>query len=302
MDIIAFSIMISEESITYIYIKKLIIMIYCGIKDCTKCVTSIENRLIFDAIDSGLHESFELDSWMLLFVLEGQTHICINNTESFDVIAKQMILLPLKSFVTISAQTDVKLLKCTFYNSSDFNIDTYIDGIQHTATKIKDDNCILSVNKQMSMFLSFLLNLGEKGLQCTELNRLLTDELFILLRAYYSSDDLASLFNKAIAQSFDFKSFVLKNYKDKDIQSLADACHMSIATFNRRFRENFGESALQWINKRKAEMIFKDLRQTRKSLIEIADENNFSSTSYLTTFCKKYFNNTPEKIRSWVSV
>lgn len=273
-------------------------MIYCGIKECSKCILSIENKLVLDVINSGMNESFELDGWMLLFVLKGQTCVCINRTEIIQLDSNQMILIPVNSQVSLSALTDLELIKCTFFNSSEFNVDSYMEGLNSVATKIEQGISVLSVNEQMAIFLSFIKNLGEKGLQCAEMNRLLTEELFILLRANYSANELASLFSHAMARSFDFKSFVLKHYKGMDIQSLADACHMSIATFNRRFRENFGESALQWINKRKAETIFKDLRQTRKSLVEIADENRFSSTSYLTVFCKKYFNNTPEQIRS----
>ncbi|MGL4780956.1 MAG: helix-turn-helix transcriptional regulator [Bacteroidales bacterium] len=274
-------------------------MIYCGINECTKSVISIENKLVLDVINSGMYESFELDNWMLLFVLNGQTKICLDQAKFIELKTSQMVLLPVNSFVTISALSDIQVIKCSFYNSSDFKIGNYIEGLSSSVQKIEADIPVLSINEPMSLFLSFITGLGDRGINCPELNRLLIDELFILLRAYYSANDLALLFSKVIAQSFDFKSFIIRNYKGKDIQSLAEACNMSIATFNRRFRENFGESALQWINKRKAETIFNDLRQTRKSLIEIADEHQFSSTSYLTTFCKKYFNNTPEQIRSW---
>ncbi|MGL5636125.1 MAG: helix-turn-helix transcriptional regulator [Bacteroidales bacterium] len=245
-----------------------------------------------------MHEDFELDNWMLLFILKGHAHICLNNNKQIELNTSQVILLPVNSLVTISALSDIQMIKCSFYNSLDFKIGNYIEGLRAYVSPAEAEMPILSINEPLAMFLSFILCLGDKGLNCSELNRLLTDELFILLKAYYSVNDLALLFSNAISQSFDFKSFILKNYKGKDVQSLAEACNMSIATFNRRFRENFGESALQWINKRKAETIYNDLRQTRKSLIEIADEHQFSSTSYLTTFCKKYFNNTPEQIRS----
>lgn len=45
-----------------------------------------------------------------------------------------------------------------------------------------------------------------------------------------------------------FKDFVLANYKQvKDVKDFAEKAHLSLSTFNRRFRENFNASAHQWL-------------------------------------------------------
>ena len=74
-----------------------------------------------------------------------------------------------------------------------------------------------------------------------------------------------------------------------DVKNFALQANMSQSTFNRRFKETFNETAKNWLLLRKQEFVKRDVALSNLSFSEIAEKYKFSSTSYLVTFCKKYF-------------
>lgn len=119
-----------------------------------------------------------------------------------------------------------------------------------------------------------------------------------MLRAYYTKEELACFFYPLLGKDMGFKDFVLSNYLAiADIPEFARQLNLSIDTFKRRFKEAFGESAHKWITLRKSELIYRDLVVSEKTFTEITTEYGFSSQAYLCTFCKKYFDKSPQELR-----
>ena len=120
----------------------------------------------------------------------------------------------------------------------------------------------------------------------------------LMLRAYYTKDELAHLFYPALSVDLDIKDFALSNYnKVKDVKEFASLAKMSPVTFNRRFKKVFGVSVAQWLEKQKSKDILQEIEQTNKTFAEIADSFNFSSPAYFVTFCKRHFSKTPKELR-----
>lgn len=95
-----------------------------------------------------------------------------------------------------------------------------------------------------------------------------------------------------------FKDFVLANYKQvKDVKDFAEKAHLSLSTFNRRFRENFNASAHQWLVSKKVESVRRDILMSNLTFSEIADKYNFSSPNYLATFCHQHCGMSPNEMR-----
>lgn len=120
-----------------------------------------------------------------------------------------------------------------------------------------------------------------------------------MFRGYYTKEDLAHFFYPVLSANWDINSFVLNHYKKvNDVSELANMAHLSLVTFNRHFKKAFGETAARWLEKRRAEDLLREIRLTKKSFTEIALEFRFSSSAYLTTFCKRHFGKTPKELRS----
>lgn len=120
----------------------------------------------------------------------------------------------------------------------------------------------------------------------------------ILLRGYYSLEDLYILLKSVIGSSDNFKDFVLENYQHvNDVSDFALLAHMSVRNFQRKFKEEFKWPVREWLNERRAERILRDIRNTDKSIAEIATSYGFATESYFTVFCKQYFGMTPSELR-----
>ena len=92
--------------------------------------------------------------------------------------------------------------------------------------------------------------------------------------------------------------FVLENYQHvNDVSDFALLAHMSVRNFQRKFKEEFKWPVREWLNERRAERILRDIRNTDKSIAEIATSYGFATASYFTVFCKQYFGMTPSELR-----
>ena len=163
--------------------------------------------------------------------------------------------------------------------------------IQHKYT-------VLLIRERIMQFIDSLILCLNDGLGCRHFHQLKQKELALLFRGYYNKEELAHFFYPILSENMDFKELVLANYTyAKDMESIAERMNLSPTTFNRRFKKNFGESFAQWQEKRKADDILREIRMTDKTFSEIANEYNFSSPAYFTTFCKRNFGKSPTEIR-----
>lgn len=138
----------------------------------------------------------------------------------------------------------------------------------------------------------------DDGLNCIHFHKVKQEELCILLRGYHTPEELYALLHHVVGYSDNFKDFVFQYYQDVcNVQDFADLAHMSVRSFQRKFKEEFKRPVHEWLQERRAERILHDLRNTNKSVAEIAIDHGFSASSYLITFCKRYFGQTPLSLR-----
>lgn len=162
----------------------------------------------------------------------------------------------------------------------------------------KPDLYFLDINERVRSYLSYLDVCISDGLKCTFFLKLKMQELFFLLRAYYTKEDLLRFFYLLLSNDISFSDFVIQNhYKVKNVQELAEMSHYSLSGFQKRFKKAFGVSPYQWMKDERSKAIFHQINSTAKSFKEISDEYGFSSPSHFNDFCKTHFGTTPGKIR-----
>ena len=170
-------------------------------------------------------------------------------------------------------------------------------------TNFTYDFNLLKINKQVKSFLSAMDFYLNEGIDCSHFHELKRKELFFLFRAYYSDGELISFFFPVIGQNSEFKLFILNNHlKVANINDFAKLACCSLSTFNRKFKENFGITAYQWLLNQKAKYIYNEIVYNASSFQEIAFENGFSSQAHFNHFCKSFYGKTPGKIRKDKSI
>lgn len=209
-----------------------------------------------------------------------------------------MFLLPQNIYVEAEALSDCTLVSCcigrdmTMYNRLFTQLCIYLPQ-NH-----RYNYCPLQISSVISDYFNLLVKSLKEEITNVYYHQIKREELFIYLHRFYSKNLLAQFFYPVLSTVPKFRDFVTLNFrKYNNLSNFAEAANMSLSTFCRKFKKEFGMPALRWINLHKAEDVYNDLIDSDLTLTDLADKYGFSSTSYLTTFCKKYLGKLPHEIR-----
>lgn len=156
----------------------------------------------------------------------------------------------------------------------------------------------LEINRPLRLFLEGLNEIAQGGLNCRYYFDIKAKELFILLKAYYTREQLRDFFSLILSPDTVFSEHIRANHhKYKAVKELAWSMNMTQKAFSKKFTKVFGESAMSWMRKEKALSVYSELYAGRETIAQIADKYKFSSQSHLNKFCKGEFGKNPGEIR-----
>lgn len=248
----------------------------------------------------GMRQIVDTDESLIIFVLEGEVKVSADGHNDVLHRAGYISLQPRNSSSYIQVQQPCTFI--SFHSPHDItlcdrfsvqSLPRYIpEGFHYRFT-------LLPIRQRLAEYATGLRHCLEDGLGCVHFLEMKMQELFILLRAYYNREELATFFYPLIGKNRDFQDFVYEHYRQVDsLNEFAALANTSVDTFKRRFKETFGEPAHKWITGRKAEHVYRDIALGILSFADIAEKYRFSSVSYLTTFCKKHLGKTPQQLRN----
>lgn len=240
----------------------------------------------------------------IYFVLEGELKFKINKQPVVQKVkAGNFIMVPCNSYMIASVGPGSYYVICEFAEKEPFCPNYSLVDLMHDCEDLAavpaDSSAVLPVKDPIEMFLKSVLMALDEGMQCAHYHNIKKEELFILLCACYTREELCSMFRQLFAYDEDFVQSVLRKYDEgaTDAEQLAALLHMPLTSFQRKFKKYFKTSVKQWSLDRKAERMLKDIRQSNLSMSELSEKYQFSSLSYFSNFCKHYFGKTPSDLR-----
>lgn len=243
-----------------------------------------------------------MENSALVFVLKGSVSISTGIYINEVIMAGNMFFIPNGDGIHKKGMADSVLLYCYLKNSmalcNEFSLRQLSQYIHLTPENLAGGGfATLPIADLLVKELVVTTETMETNLLCHHFLEVKRDIFLLMLRGFYSKEELAYLFKPVLSEDFDFKKLILRNYiQGANVQTLIDLSGLSTATFNRKFRNAFGMSAGQWLISKKKENILKDLLMTGLTLKEIAQKHNFTS-NYLINFCKTHFGSTPLELR-----
>lgn len=234
----------------------------------------------------------------LLIFLEGSCWIDNSSFARQNFSAGQMVLVCQHSNYTGYANENLKLLVMFFddimVGGDKFSLCNYIP---EKAAIQEYDFRPTQIHGQIQKFFGNLVYLLQSGLDCTHLHEIKHEELFIYLRWFYTKEELAYLFYEIIGRSLDFRKAIYQNYdKVTNVTELIRRLNMSRQLFFRRFREEFGMTAYQWILKHRREQIIRAIADTDVRIDDLYERFGYTSREGFHNFCKKEFGCTPKQL------
>jgi len=251
------------------------------------------------------NESLILESerHKILFVMKGSMRL-EHSLESFDPASKgKIMLLPAGYQFTLTTLENSSIL--FFYlEFFDISSESFPLGrlLKKENKKINPEDItrtiFLPIKRGMWIYLNGIEALLTYDIDCEKLFRIKLEELYFLFEIFYNRKDLISFFNPLLNPQTEFARFVLANHwKARNINELAAMANYSTSGFEKRFRNTFGVTAGKWMKQQKAQVIYRDINSSEKTLKSISYDYGFSSPSHFNDFCKAQFGLTPGKIR-----
>ncbi|MGL5771921.1 MAG: helix-turn-helix domain-containing protein [Bacteroidales bacterium] len=155
----------------------------------------------------------------------------------------------------------------------------------------------LEIKKPLHSFIRFMLETLNEEIWDHYYFRIKHKEFFILLRSFYGSAEVQSLFYPLITQNIDFKSLIMDTYqKDSDLNALIKASCLSRSIFMKVFKKEFGITAYQWIMKQRCKRIIYYASLPGATIKDVMYKVDFDSPSHFNRFCRKHFNCTPKEL------
>jgi AraC-like DNA-binding protein len=249
-------------------------------------------------LDVGAGLQFEDISYNYLgFVLEGEQVVSYNEFKDRHLQAGDMILIPSMAKFKGLPLSKGRMLICMFdlpKNICDkFNLHSYWPLCKEIGYDFRPAKIV----PQMATFLESMVYYLQQGVNCEHFHEMKQQEMMLILRWFYTKEQIAELFWPMIGNSLDFKALILENHnKVTNVSELAELAHMSRSSFDEAFKKEFCVPAGKWLLQRKAQHVLHRMSEPGVTLSDIMIKFDFSSPSQLTRFCKQHFGRTPSEI------
>jgi AraC-like DNA-binding protein len=244
---------------------------------------------------------------MLFFVLEGVISASCGFAENRLIEEERFFLIPPGAPYSFHFQEETKLYCCHLTEDILLCRKGKPELLSEMCEKLKlidQDSDLFSIkaNPYIIKVLENSIANIKLGLRWVNYQRIIIQELQILISAHYDEEELAYLFYPVLKGDIVFKSIVLQN-KNKlfTVEEFAAAVHLNRNSFRNRFTEIFGINPSEWIIANRAEQVIAELKKD-KSIMNIVHDCGFSSYSNFVRFCKNFLHETPAMLRQQYKV
>ena len=256
-------------------------------------------------LDTGKHLLGEgMQGTAVLIVTKGSIRFMTHLGEgSFLLRAQEVCMISTPPPYSVVVEEEAHLLACLFH-SDIFPFDRDMLGalLKFYKGRKACDYVAIKANETIFAFAGLMDDYMQRGFGSDPLFEVKRQELFLLLFASCSKEELAAFFYSLVGgEGLQFKEFVSNNYlKAKNVKHLAQMDNLSTSGFIKKFKRYFNESPYQWMLRQKASAILDEINSSQTSLKEIAYKYNFSTYQHFVEFCKMRFGVAPSRLRgSW---
>lgn len=282
--------------------------IFCGLKHADEhfsCENYISNdNAVLELLEVKNGDYLvreEVSKSTIAFVLSGEICVSTASVVNQRVAANQMYIVAAGDNFYGKAIEDAAILRCSFtWEMSLCNrfsieqLQTIFVGCRRPG---KGELAKLPILDMLQKELCLTRDLLKMGLSCIHFQQIKQEMLFIELCTLYTKEELSILFSPILGVDNNFKERVMQIYrKVETAQELIDLLNISPSTFKRKFREEFGMSARQWLIHKKEQRLIRDILMTDLPISELADKYKFTP-NYMTTFCRTHFGKAPTELR-----
>ena len=233
----------------------------------------------------------------IVFLIEGECVINYNQFKDRKFQAGSIILLPKMATVKIEVAAGSRLLSLSFGIPLNLCDKFALQSLTEFCSKFDYNFEPVDIRYPLPPFLELVTHCLKQKMDCGHFHSLLQQELFFLLRGFYTKEELARLFYPILATELSFKDFIIENStKVNNVNELISLSSMGKCNFHSKFKQVFGVTAKQWLLKQRNQRILNKVMETEVTIGELMEEFNFDSQAHFTNYCKRHFDCTPRAL------
>ncbi|MDH6304726.1 AraC-like DNA-binding protein [Parabacteroides sp. PF5-5] len=233
----------------------------------------------------------------LLFLLEGELNVSYNEFKNHLCVTDEMIFVAADSSLVIETYTEVRYLLLSFNNQLSLLEQLDLQELKEFCNERNIFNK-LDIRPPLHGVLESIIFYQSNKIHSRQLDEAKQKEIFLVLKSFYTKQELARFLKPILNQDMDFKAFIIKHYMDaKNVEELAQICDLSIRSLTRKFKLHFNDSPYRWMLRQKSHHVKTMLADRKIPMQQIIKDFGFSSPAHFTTYCKKHFEMTPSAYR-----
>lgn len=234
---------------------------------------------------------------LIIVFLKGSFRVTSHFFNDRFINQDEMIVIPQGDNYKISASKNARMLFFKFEKPASSCAKQLLNSYNTVKTKDQYTGIALSVKEPIHAYVELLNIYISAGIKCEHLLEMKKDEFFLSLRWFYTKDELAHFFYPILHCTCSFRQTIMNNLDHTHtVSELIDICNMSKSLFYKRFKNEFGMSAKQWLIAQLKDRIKRKIMDPEITAKELMNEFNFSSPEHLNLFCKKQFGMTPSQL------
>ncbi len=287
-----------------------------------KIESLVENKSVYASnfAELYIYETFQkaekvylqFDFPVIASMLQGKKHMHIEDQVSFDFLPGETVTLPTNEKMIIdfpdaklneptrclALGIDIEKIKTATYHYREL-IEIERDKVPVLDMNVKPEH--LTNNLQLQQLINKLMLTFMKDHKAKDaLVDVMINELIIRLLQTKAKDII--LKESPYYQNNNRMSYVIQYIEDHinenlSVETLAKKAYMSTSSFYRKFKSYFGETPVDYVNRKRLELAKKLIKNSSQSINSICVACGFNSSAYFSRIFKKNVGISPKQFR-----
>jgi AraC-like DNA-binding protein len=245
------------------------------------------------------YTSESLRANVIVFLLQGTLRYDRGTDGMHTMEAGNMLFLPVKSMCDLEFSDNTSIIYVAFERSN-FVCESMPLQVVNKLVEQFDSNSTneLQINRPLKAFLDLLITYLRNGVNCGSFHMLKIDELFILIRHFYSKEQIAGFLAPILGPSQEFRSMCLRlRAETHNITEMVDRSGMSKTKFYAKFRDEFGDiNPKKWFDSYMEFKILHAASRAEATVKDLAYKFDFESESAFSQYCHRHFGQTASEL------
>jgi AraC-like DNA-binding protein len=241
--------------------------------------------------DGSVVTSDGLDANVIIFMLQGALKFdCCTNHENI-LRPGNMLFMPIKTLCHLEYEAGSIVIEMHFEDWDFSCVTTPFNSLRSLSNYVDNSANVLKINDKLEAYLNLLTVYLRNGVSCDAFHKLKINEFFILLRHFYSKEQIAVFLAPVLGGSQDFRMSCLKmRATSRNISDMVARSGMSKTKFYDVFRKEFGDvNPKKWFDSYLEYRILHEASKPEASVKQLTYTLDFDSESAFSQYCNRHF-------------